>query len=141
MWKYDVDISWSGGRSGRIERDEFPPLTVSSPEAFGGEKGEWDPESLLAASVGSCILTTVLFFVGRLEADVRSIRIGTTARMEKTAAGLAITGVEMKVTAVVGQQADVGKMKKILRLAEDNCPISRALNCPVDIGLEVSTAD
>ncbi|MBN1268141.1 MAG: OsmC family protein [Kiritimatiellae bacterium] len=136
MWNYDIALEWKDGKAGELGAAGKPAVTVATPPEFGGPPGTWTPEDLLAASVAGCVMTTALFWTDRLKVNLRRYRSSATARMEKTREGLAITAVEIRVAASVAAPSTAADMAKVMNLAEQNCPISKSLKCPVTVALE-----
>ncbi|MFH0982923.1 MAG: OsmC family protein [Planctomycetota bacterium] len=136
MWNYKISLAWKEGKAGELGAVGKPAVTVGTPPEFGGPPGTWTPEDLLAASVAGCVMTTALYWVDKLKVALRAYASTATARMEKTKDGLAITTVEVKVRATVAAPSTRDDMVKVMSLAEQNCPISHSLKCPVTVTLE-----
>ena len=85
MWTYETFIDWKEGKTGEVRAEGKPSFAVATPPEFGGPENSWTPEDLLAAAVGSCIMTSTLFFAERAKISMRSYKSKAVATMEKTA--------------------------------------------------------
>jgi len=84
MHTYQTEIVWRHERECRVSARDNPELTVATPPEFGGPEGVWSPEELFVASVGSCLLSTFLYFAYRFGLAFGSYSSTSTGRMEKT---------------------------------------------------------
>jgi len=140
MWTYKTSVNWNEGKTGVIRSQNKPDVPVGTPPEFGGPKdGYWTPEDLVAASVGSCIMTSALFFIDRAGIELQSYESGTSAVMEKTPSGLAITKVTVEATVSLKDSAQENGLRKAMDQAEKNCPVSALLKCPVELTVQVKS--
>ncbi|MBN2644665.1 MAG: OsmC family protein [Desulfuromonadaceae bacterium] len=137
MWTYEIAVDWKDGKIGEIRSGGKPPVAVATPPEFGGPENIWTPEDLLASAVASCLMTSTLFFADRAKITLRSYASTAVATMEKTAKGLAITGVKVAVVISLENAEQADAIRKAVEMAEVNCPISTTLNCPVELQLTV----
>ncbi len=138
MWNYETTVSWTSGKEGRLHAGGKPEIMMSTPPEFGGPQNVWSPEDLLAGSVGSCVMTTSVFFLEKSEVKLLSYLSNATATMEKTKEGLALTGVSVDVRISVANEEDIEKAEAALRKAEAACPVSKALKCGVSLKTRVT---
>ncbi len=139
MYTLQVETAWRHERECRVSARDNPDLTVATPPEFGGPEGVWSPEELLVASVGSCLLSTFLYFAYRFELAFESYLSKSSGRMEKTSGGLRFTGIDVLI-AVTMSDDEAAKKASSLRLKEKMekyCPVSTSLNCPVRLVLEI----
>lgn len=137
MWKYDVTVDWKEGKTGETRCGSKPAVEVATPPEFGGTENIWTPEDLLTSAVASCIMTSALFFIDRAGIQMRSYKSQATGTMEKTATGLAITHIAVSVSIELEDMAQEAAVRKALEQAEKTCPISKSLNCPVELLVNV----
>lgn len=138
MWTYKTSVNWDSGKTGVLRSENKPDVPIGTPPEFGGPKeGCWTPEEMLAASVGSCIMTSALFFIDRAGIDLRSYQSSAAAVMEKTPSGLAITNVTVEATVSLKDSAQEDGLRKAMGQAEKNCPVSALLKCPVELTVQV----
>ncbi len=97
MYTFQVETVWRHGRECRVSARDNPHLTVAAPPEFGGPERTWSPEELLVASVGSCLLSTFLYFAYRFELGFESYSSTSTGTIEKTAQGLRFTHIDVLI--------------------------------------------
>ena len=85
-----------------------------------------NPEELLAAAHAGCFTMAVSMILG--QAGFTATALDTTATV--TLEGLAITGSHLAITASV-PDIDDAKFQEIVKAAEQNCLISKALSIPI----------
>ncbi len=139
MHDFRTEIVWREGLEFNLSAGENPMLTVATPPEFGGPENAWSPEELFVGSVGSCLLSTFFYFARRFELAVQSCTSSAAGKLEKTAAGLRFTGIDVSIEVVVSdkeaaEKADSLRLKDKL---EKYCPVSASLDCPVRLELAV----
>jgi organic hydroperoxide reductase OsmC/OhrA len=140
MHTFQVETVWRRERECRVSARRNPDLTVATPPEFGGPERTWSPEELLVASVGSCLLSTFLYFAHRFELPFESYSSTSTGTMEKTSQGLRFTGIDVSIAVTVSDDEAVERASS-LRLKErleKYCPVLASLNCPVRLVLQVT---
>ena len=138
MWTYKTSVHWIEGKTGVLRSEHKPDVPVGTPSEFGGPKeGYWSPEDLVAASVGSCIMTSALFFIDRAGIELQSYESSANAVMEKTPSGLAITGVTVEVAVTLKKPEQEAALREAMNQAEKSCPVSALLKCPVELSVAV----
>lgn len=137
MWTYETTVKWSGGKKGRALCAGKPDIEISTPPEFGGPEGCWTPEDLLAASVAGCLMTSALFFIERDSIALSSCECRARAVMQKTPQGLAITGISVDVNISLQDPGQEPALRRALERAEASCPVSKSLNCPVELALQL----
>ena len=140
MFSYHTTTEWKGGDEGLTECGSRPPLTIFPPPEFGGKETEWSPEDLLAASVESCLLLSLKFWVNRGKVDMKTYSSKTRLDMDRTPQGLRFQGCEIEITATVGTEEDIAKLEDAAHKAEGTCPVSNALNFAVKVAVNATVA-
>lgn len=139
MWTYKTSVNWTEGKTGVLRSEHKPDVPVGTPPEFGGPKeGYWTPEDMVAASVGSCIMTSALFFIDRAGIELQSYESSADAVMEKTQDGLAITKVTVEATVALKDSSQEDGLRKAIDQAEKSCPVSALLKCPVELTVQVN---
>jgi organic hydroperoxide reductase OsmC/OhrA len=138
MWTYETSVVWKEGKLGETHAGGKPPIEVATPPEFGGPGNYWTPEDLLTSAVASCIMTSALFFIERADIILRSYMSNATGQMEKGPGGLTITSVKVEIAVTLAEPDDEPALRKAIDRAEATCPISRSLNCPVEVTLHVN---
>lgn len=113
--------------------DRALPFVVDKPSRLGGtDRGPMPSEYFLAA-IASCNMMTA-----RRIADKRSVSY-TSVRCEADAhfAGSDIEKVVLRFT--IGSDASPEAWETVLRLADRTCTVSRAIKCPIERTLSVSS--
>ena len=138
MWEYRTQLDWKPGTEEATSRvDGKPDWPISAPPEFGGNGACWSPEDALVSAVESCLLLTVLFFVGKMKIGLLSYRSDAVGVMEKTPGGLRFTSIEISISAEVAAEEDMAKMQEALERAEAACPVAQALKTAPKARLEV----
>jgi osmotically inducible protein OsmC len=85
-----------------------------------------NPEELLAAAHAGCFTMAVSMILG--QAGFTATSLDTTATV--TLEGMAITGSHLSIKATI-PNIDNAKFQEIVKAAEQNCLVSKALSIPV----------
>lgn len=97
-------------------------IYTDCPKKFGGKGLKFSPTDLLAASIGSCVLTIMGIAAKKLGVDLT----GTTVKVVKQ---MHETGRLGKVNIVVECPHDLpSKVKEYLEEAAKSCPVVNSLN-------------
>ena len=138
MWTYSVSVHGHETDEGEVHSGARPSMNVGLPSEFGGRPEVWCPESLLAASVGGCLMTSFRHWLRRGHGCVNSYVSAVRAVMGKTRTGMRVTSVA--VTTVIGADGgeNVDAARHAAKRAEVTCPISHSLKCPVTVNWEIN---
>jgi len=140
MYSYETRVTWEEGKQASIHAGDKAILQVAAPPEFGGPEDMWSPEELLVASVGSCLMTTFLYFIELLKIRLVSCESNASGAMEKTPDGLRFTAMDVAIAAKVKSASDYQKTTELKKKLEKYCPVSTSLNFPVRLSLEVRAA-
>lgn len=138
MWQYETTVTWKSEKAGELHAGNNPDIAVATPPEFGGPHNQWSPEQLLTGAVATCLMTTALYTLAKAHVDLRSYTSNATGTMDKTHQGLAFTHVHVQIRVAVAKAEDVEKARESILRAEKGCPISKALQCPVQLDIKVS---
>lgn len=141
MWQYKTSVVWKDGKIGESHSSGNLPIEMSTPPDFGGPRNRWSPEQLLTSSVAACIMTTALFFFEKGGVELHSYMSNATGTMEKTSQGLSITKMQIDVTVTSQSAEQEALVRRAMKSAKKNCPISNALKCPVEMRLQVESVE
>jgi peroxiredoxin-like protein len=138
--RFPASVEWQGGRLTRASAPEKPPLRVATPPEFrGGVPGVWSPEDLLVAAAASCFVVTLVAVAERSGVELTAVRVDGAGHVERGPDGLhGFTVIEL--TATVEADADPGLIERLASKAEAACIVSRALDVPVHLTLEIPAA-
>lgn len=138
--RYQVQVNWDGESGGFVECENCGDLRVDIPREFSGLGRSPCPDQLFLASIGGCLLTTLLHFKGRFDLDIAGVNISvsediTLSRSE----GYRIRSIK----AAMSVKADPGNadiVKRCAELAKDYCHITRSIEActPLDVSVEVN---
>lgn len=132
MSTYTTTLTWTGGNTGTSSCAGKPDIAINPPTEFGGDAALWTPEDLLVSAVETCLMLTALSVLNRQKIAITSYRSTATGTMEKTPQGLRFTALSVAIE-VRAAEADREKAEKAVHLAEKYCPVSNALNIPVQL--------
>ena len=139
MHVFETKTVWQRGREFRVSARENPDLVAATPPAFGGPEGVWSPEEFLVASVGGCLLSTLLYFAYRFDVPFDSCSSTSRGIVAKTSEGLRFTGLDVSIVVTVPDEraAEKAQSLRLKEKLEKYCPISASLNCPVRLALDI----
>ena len=121
----------------RVEAGGRVAIAGGPPPEFGGSTIRWSPEHLLVSAAGLCFVTTLEWHARRHALELRDLRVRARGTVEKSATGLAFTGIERDVTAVgAAGQGDLAR--ELIGRAEASCIVSASLRCPVRVTADVT---
>ena len=131
---YSTSVKYSEQRKGVLSSGGLPSFEVATPPQFpGGHEGIWSPEHLFVASAEICLMTTFLSIAekSRLEfVEYSSEAVGT---LEKTAEGMVMTKIVIKVKVVISDEAKRDRTLLLLEKSEKYCLISNSMKTEVTI--------
>ena len=139
MPDFTVNLAWEKDKEGTLTARKNPHLPVATPPDFGGPEGVWSAEELFVASVGSCLMSTFLYFTDRFDVPLEAYSSVSTGSMEKTPSRLRFTSIDVTIQVTVPDE-EARQRAAPLRLREKiekYCPVSTALNCPVRVTLDL----
>jgi osmotically inducible protein OsmC len=128
---YIVDLQH--GALVAAQRSDVP---IGAPPQFGGSDRVWSPEELLLGATLSCLQTTFEAYAKASGLAVSGFDGTARAQLVKGSGGPVFTSIELAVTLQVAT-TDAPRAEQILRKAEANCIISRALAVPVHLSVQV----
>ena len=138
--RYDVGLTWAGGRAAIATAGERPALAMAPPADFpGGDASQWSPEHLFLASLSSCTLLSFLAHATNAEIDVRAYEAdvsGTITRRERDGR---YAFVELRLAPRVVVAAGQAEAANALTpKAERDCFISATSTAPVLVDWQIS---
>ncbi len=136
---YTAHATSEGGRNGTtLSGDGLVDVNLSVPKAMGGagNAGATTPEDLFAAGYAACFGGAVDFMGDKNKLKPSSVKVEAAVGIGKTEVGV---GLKVDLTVTVGglSQADA---EKIVELAHQFCPYSRAIKGNIAVGITVKAA-
>jgi len=127
---YQVTIERTGPKEGLAtsRASGLPSLAVASPPEFGGPGGEWSPEHLFVAAVGSCFLTTFLAIADASRLEIDDLTVpgeGTIERGEDRR--YRFTRIVLRPRILLLRDSDRERALRIAQKAEGACLVTRSL--------------
>jgi len=138
---YETKTVWQGQRRGAAEAGDLPAISVGAPPEFGGETGHWSPEHLLAAAVESCLMTTFLAIAEKSRLKLVSYRSSSLATLDWIDGRLRVTKLTIRPLIELDNDKDKERAARLLEKAEQHCPISNALNAPLQVEPAIVTSE
>jgi len=110
---------------------------VDEPKPLGEGIGP-GPTRLLAAAVGDCLASSLLFCLAKAHIEVEamdgSVR-GAAGRNEE--GRLRVTKLDVRLAPVVAE-ADIPRMKRCIDVFEDYCTVTGSIRKGIDVSVEVT---
>ena len=132
---YDVQVS-SGSVGAILAGGRRPEIVGGPPPEFDGRPEWWSPEHLLLSAAGLCLMTTFQAFAARAGLRVEGYESRVDGVLDKTAAGLAFTSIDITVDLRVAE-TDRTRAEELLQSAKRHCIVANALKTPVELQVVV----
>ncbi len=138
--QYEVEVERRGPIDAIIEAGPRVSISGGPPPEFGGDATRWSPEHLLVASAALCYWNTLEWFARRQTVPVLGFECRAQGNVEKTARGLAFTGIRLEVVATTspGQEA---QLRELMDVAKRSCLVASSLACGVELVATVRADD
>ena len=132
MYTYRVATHLLGKAKGYVSAEGVPlALQFNAPPEFNGERGKWTPETLLVASVATCLAATFRAVAEASKFDYMNFHVDGQGVLEKLEDGFRFTRIVLRPRIGVIQDEDRERAAKLLLKAERACLIARSLRCEV----------
>lgn len=140
--KRTANAVWKGsGKEGQgsltTQSKVFNEQPYSFKLRFENEDGKQgtNPEELIAAAHAGCFNMALSFALGGEGFTPDELRTEAAISLEKEGEGFAIKKSVLKLTAKV-PEISKEQFEKIAEGAKENCPVSKVLNCPIELQIE-----
>lgn len=139
--QFPVTIRWRGGHLARADAPERESLELATPPEFhGGLEGYWSPEDLLVTSTASCFALTLAALAERRQLPLLDVSVSATGHMGRRDDGrFGFTVIELNAVLDTLSGSESG-IEAAAHAAEGHCFVTRALDVPVHVGIEVRAA-
>lgn len=128
--KYRTTVSVTGGRAGRATSDDgVLDLTLARP----GDASGTNPEQLLAAGWGACLLGTLNAVARKRQVETGDVVLDVEVALGTTSADSSALGVRFVARSSV---LSSDELLDLLRAAHGRCPYSRATAGNISVQLE-----
>lgn len=135
--RYSVSASGEEVGTVPVASPGLETLSTHAPAEFDGPGDQWSPESLLVASVASCLILTFRAVArasqlswSRLECEVDGVldRVDRVTRF---------TELHLRARLAVPEGTDEGRAIRLLHKAEENCLITRSMTAATHLDATV----
>ena len=113
------------------------PLDVSWPARAESPNGQTSPEELIAAAHATCYAMSLANGLAKAGTPATRLEVTAEVHVEKTDAGFTITRSELRARGEV-PGTDEAAFVEVAETAKKGCPVSRALQGNVEIGLDAA---
>ncbi|MBU0570561.1 OsmC family protein [Patescibacteria group bacterium] len=134
---FRTELRWSGFKRGSVSSPGKLNIGVATPPEFNGEEGYWSPEELLLSAVDSCIMTTFLHYAERKKIEFKAYESETEGVLERIDDQFMFSNIKIKPTILVMSEDQVGKVKELMTIAENNCFISNSIKSTIEVIPEI----
>ena len=138
--QFPVSVRWRGGRLARAEGHDKEPFELATPREFrSGLAGYWTPEDLLVTAAASCFVLTLAAVAEQRAAPLLDATVSATGHMTRRdngRFGFTVIEIDAALETIPGGEEAV---RSAARAAEERCLISRALDVPVHVAVDVTT--
>jgi len=141
--RYGVKLLWDKETGGRAYVEGFPPLLFDRPVKFGGKSRFPCPDHYFFSAVGGCVITTFLFFRGRLKLKMKELQVSVQGEVNSVGPeGYRVANLDIVVHVGV-DEGERSKAEKCAELAREFCHLTRSLErgIPVSVKYEVGIVD
>ena len=122
-----------------FNQDGVADLLTDEPEPIGAGKGP-NPARLLAAAVGNCLASSLLFCLKKSRIQVRGMKVEVSGKTERNEQGrLRINELLVRLEPSVAE-ADVKNVARCTELFEDYCTITQSIRAGIAVSVEVAPA-
>ena len=138
--QFPVSVRWRGGRLVRADARDKESLEVATPAEFReGLAGYWTPEDMFVVAAASCYALTLAAVAERRHAPLLDASISATGHMSRRddgRFGFTVIEIDAELETVAGAEDSV---RRAAAAAEEHCLITRALDVPVHVAVNVKT--
>ena len=151
--RYVVTVSWTGNRGSgtsgyrdyardyEIAADSKPAISGSSDPAFRGDRGRWNPEELLVASLSACHKLWYLHLAAEAGIIVTAYADRAEGALEVGRDGVGqFKSVVLHPTVTVAPGSDIERARTLHQPAHEKCFIANSVNFFVECQPEIVVA-
>ncbi|WP_208590673.1 OsmC family protein [Gracilibacillus suaedae] len=138
--QFTLNATWPGGRNevGHIEAGNLSTKISIPPEMDGPGVGT-NPDEMLLGAAATCYLITVAAMIERADLPLEYIELTSVGDVDVTNGVFTYKRIIHRPVVILKKEATADhlqKLKKIVKLAESSCMISRAIKGNVELVLE-----
>ncbi|MCC6993980.1 MAG: OsmC family protein [Deltaproteobacteria bacterium] len=133
---YQVSLVRLADHSASIASGGATTLSGGPPVQFDGRDDVWSPEQLLVGAASLCLMTTFEAVSRRAQLAIDGYRCSAEGILDKTAAGIVFTRIDLAVTLTVAPEHEA-RARELLATAKKHCIISNSLKAPVELSVTI----
>jgi len=128
---------WMGGKAASFSASGKPPIKISSPPEFRGEKDAWTPEDLFIGAIETCLMMTFNNIAEKRELEVDAYYSESIGLLEFSEGQYRFTRVVIRPTIVVAEDSDIEPTLTAIEDAHRRCFVANSLLTTVVIEPDV----
>jgi organic hydroperoxide reductase OsmC/OhrA len=129
--KYEVNLIWTGEKTGKISIEGKPTIITGVPSDFDGGDKYHSPEDLFVASATVCFMNGFVVFTQKMHIEFEKFECKSVGLLEKVGRSFEITRIDMCASVVIGEKRIRKKIERALKLADKYCFIGNSMKCPI----------
>ena len=139
---YNVDISWTQDRQGKMSSPEISTsLEIATPPQFPkGMEGIWSPEHLFTSAVASCLMTTFLSIAENSKLEFTGFTCKSAGKLEQIEGKFLMTEVILEPIVTIVNESDREKAERVLQKSEQHCLISNSIKSKITMNTTIVTS-
>ncbi len=137
--KYEVRVSWTGGKSGQVVAKDLPPILTGTPPE--SDKKFYSPEELFVASGAVCFMNSFVYFLRRMHIEVESFEVVSIGKLEKVNRSFEIIEINSHTRVVIDKETPRKKIERALELGAKYCYVANSMKCPTYHDHEISVVE
>ncbi len=112
-------------------------LESAPPAEFDGPGNRWSPEGLLLAAVADCFSLSFRASARASSLEWRELCCEARGTLDRVEGRLRFTSIELRATLRVPGGSRTDRAERLLRKAEQSCPVSASLATPIALDVTV----
>ncbi|HEX5323620.1 MAG TPA: OsmC family protein [Capsulimonadaceae bacterium] len=127
----EIAITYDGNKKCTLQHQDGAAVRTDAPKDIGGDASAFSPTDLVAAALGSCIITTMAMFAERHDLDLAGakVHVGKEMVAEPTRR---IGKLPTTVTLPASVPFD---MREALQRVGENCPVVKSINPEIEAAI------
>jgi organic hydroperoxide reductase OsmC/OhrA len=122
------------------KRPDLPPLLLDEPPPLGEGRGP-NAAALLAAAVGHCLASSLLFCLRKSRADVSDLTASVSARIVRNEKGrFRIGGIDVEISPALPPDS-AGRLPRCAEMFEDFCVVTESVRKGIPVAVTLKTPE
>ena len=122
-----------------FDKDSMKTITMDEPAPVGAESGP-NASRVLAAAVGNCLSSSLLFCLQKSRVPLKHISTKVHTTLVRNEAGRwRVQGMKVDIRAEPVNEQDRERMKQCLGIFEDFCIVTQSVRKGIDVQVAVQT--